>query len=304
MTLKKISPLLLILALLLAACARGAAEQAADEAGAPAMPAIEAPMEEAESSEDMAFNSGGEATAVQEPGQARLIIRTADMSVVVGDTEEAMDTIGRMVTDNGGWVVSSSVFQYNETAKTGNMTVRVPAEGFESFLEAVRRLAVEVTRVSTSGQDVTEEYVDLSARLENLEATAERVRAFLDEAETVEEALQVNQELSRLEGEIESLKGRIQYLEQSAAFSTVSIDLTPDELSQPLEVGGWQPEGVVREAIAALISAGQVLINVLIWTVIFLLPILLVVVVPLWLLVRFVRRRRRARTTPAEQSGG
>jgi acyl-CoA synthetase (NDP forming) len=60
----------------------------------------------------------------------------------------------------------------------------------------------------------------------------------LDEARNVEEALAVNQELSRLESDIEVIKGRMQYLSQSAAFSTLAIDVTPDELNQPLDVGG------------------------------------------------------------------
>lgn len=152
-------------------------------------------------------------------------------------------------------------------------------------------MAVEVTNLSTSGQDVTEEFVDLSARLENLEATAVRVRSFLDDAATVEEALAVNQELSRLEGEIESFKGRIQYLSQSAAFSTISVNITPDELSQPIEVGGWRPSGIVRDALEALVDALQGLATFAIWLIIYFLPIVLIIGIPLWLVVRFIRRR-------------
>ena len=163
-------------------------------------------------------------------------------------------------------------------------------------------MAVEVTRISTSGQDVTEEYVDVSARLDNLEATADRVRSFLDETKSVEEALEVNRELSYLEGEIEAMKGRLQYLEQSAAFSMVTIDLTPDVLSQPLEVGGWQPQGVARSAVETLIDTFQTLINIGIWLVIYVLPLLLIVAIPLWLVIRFFRRRRAARRPESEES--
>jgi hypothetical protein len=211
-----------------------------------------------------------------------------------------------MAEDNEGWVVSSNVFQYDETAKTGNMTVRIPAAGFQSFIDAVQLMSVEVTRISTSGQDVTEEYVDLSARLENLEVTADRVRAFLDETKNVEEALAVNQELSRLEGEIEVLKGRIKYLEQSSAFSTVSIDLTPDILSQPLEVGGWQPQGVAKSALESLIAALQTLVDITIWLLIFVLPVVLIIAIPIWILVvlirRWRRRRKAKRTEPQDEN--
>lgn len=292
---------LFILMLLLAGCGASAAEMSAvsENAVAPAADAFD--------SGGVAFEEAAAEALAAEPGssqlptsQPRLIIRTADMSIIVTDTEEALDRLAKMATDNGGWVVNSSVYQYSDTAKTGNITLRVPAEGFDSALEAISAMSVEVTNLSTSGQDVTEEFVDLSARLENLEATAVRVRNFLDDATTVEEALAVNQELSRLEGEIESFKGRIQFLSQSAAFSTISVNITPDELSQPIEVGGWRPSGIVRDALEALVDALQGLATFAIWLVIYFLPIALIIGLPLWLVVRFVRRRgwfRRNRTT-------
>lgn len=224
--------------------------------------------------------------------QERLIIRTGNLSIVVVDTETAVSQIAQMVEENGGWVVSSNLYKYSDSAKTGDITVRVPADGYNSALNAMKALALEVTNESSSGQDVTDEYVDLASRLGNLEATADRVRGFLDETETVQEALAVNMELSRLEGEIEVIKGRMQYLSQSAAFSTISVHLTPDEMSQPIEVVGWRPEGVAKDAIESLLGALQGLTNFLIWLVIYVLPLLLIVGVPIWLFVRFVRRQR------------
>jgi hypothetical protein len=306
---KKIFPALfwLVIILLLVACARGAAteERTASEiiafdgdeaAGGAAPQAPESVAEEPAS--EAAFNT-------QTQAQERLIIRTANLSIVVADTEEAMATIARMAEENEGWIVSSNVFQYSEEAKTGSITVRVPAAGFNSAINAIKALAVEVSSESTTGQDVTEEFVDLSARLANLEATADRVRSFLDEANNVEDALAVNMELSRLEGEIEALKGRIQYLSQSAAFSTITVNLTPDVLAQPITVGGWRPQGVARDALEALVEALQGVASFLIWAVIYLLPLGLLIGIPLWLIIRGLRRWRRRRQatlapTPAE----
>ncbi len=307
---KKSAIIFFLFALLFAACGRAAPqEMAVSEAAIAPEPAFDTAMEMEESTAGLAFRGDEEAGAdfdLDQPGgQERLIVRTGDMSIVVADTEEAMAAIAQMANDNGGWVVSSNVFQYDETAKTGNMTVRILAAGFQSFIDAVQLMSVEVTRISTSGQDVTEEYVDLTARLANLEATADRVRNFLDETKNVEEALAVNQELSRLEGEIEVLKGRINYLEQSAAFSTVSIDLTPDILAQPLEVGGWQPQGVAKSALETLIAALQTLVDIAIWLLIFVLPILIIIAIPIVLVIVLIRRWRRRRkaksaTAPAE----
>lgn len=302
-----LTPLTLILLLLvLAACGRSAGDElsVSQEAGFIGAPSAPMEMPAAEEAMDMAFYAEGEVSrtlteTVQEAGQERLIIRSADLDVIVTDTAEAMRTITDMVNEAGGWVVNSSVYQYDESAMTGNMAVRVPAAGFDSFLDAVSGLAVEVTRISTSGQDVTEEYVDLAARLRNLEATAERLRALLDEARTVKDTLEVSRELSVVEGEIEALKGRMQYLEQSSAFSAVSINFTPDVLAQPLEVGGWQPQGVARAAIESLVDALQTLADVAIWFAIFVLPLLLLVGVPAYLVIRAARRRRAARKSAA-----
>jgi len=305
MTWKKSTIILIILAVLITACGNSAAQDMAMSESAP-MAAPEMYMEMEESAAGIAFRGdeqfGEDVEFTQAGAQPRLIIRTADMSIIVTNTEQAMAGIAQMAEDNEGWVVSSNVFQFDETAKTGNMTVRIPAAGFQSFIDAVQLMSVEVTRISTSGQDVTEEYVDLSARLANLEATADRVRAFLDETKNVEEALAVNQELSRLEGEIEVLKGRIKYLEQSSAFSTVTIDLTPDVLSQPIEVGGWQPQGVAKSALESLIAALQTLVDIAIWLLIFLLPVVIIIAIPIWLLVVLIRRWRRRRKAKHAES--
>jgi hypothetical protein len=119
------------------------------------------------------------------------------------------------------------------------------------------------------------------------------VRNFLDEAIDVEEALAVNQELSRLEGEIEVIKGRMQYLSQSAGFSTISIDLTPDIAAQPLNAATWQPGVVVRESFETLVNILQGLANFLIGTVIVLGPLALLLGLPLWLIIRYIFRRRQ-----------
>lgn len=294
---------LMFAALSLAACAsRSSQESVSEEVFFAGSAPAEAPMA------DMAVMEGevaltesvvaNQTTSVQE----RLIIRTADMSVVAADTEAALAQIAAMADSSGGWVVSSNVYQSTDTAKTGYIQIRIPAEGFQSVLDAIAGLAVEVTSLSTSGQDVTEEYVDVSARLGNLEATAARLRQFLAEAETVEEALAVNMELSRVEGEIEALKGRMQYLEQSSAFSSIAVNVTPDELAQPIQVGGWQPGGVAKDAIEALIGMIQVLANAAIWFVLFALPILLVIAIPFVLLIWIIKRLRRRERADATTS--
>jgi hypothetical protein len=222
--------------------------------------------------------------------QQPLIIRTGNLDLVVADTDEAVQAITQQVSTIAGWVVNTNLYNSGEFRR-GDMSVRVPVAQFGEMMTQFKTYAVEVRSESTNGQDVTEEFVDVSARLANMEATAERVRGFLADTENVEEALAVNVELSRLEAEIESLKGRQQYLSQSASFSTIHITLTPDAASQPIEIGGWQPQGVAKDAVESLVSALQGVASFAIWFVLFVLPILLVVGLPLYFVGRFVWRR-------------
>jgi hypothetical protein len=238
----------------------------------------------------------------QQEAQERLIIRNAELAIVVDDAEASIDTIEKIVSRANGWVVTSSMWE-TEGIKRGSMTVRVPADGLDAFLEEIHRLANQVTNESTSGQDVTEEYVDLEARLRNLEATAARVRSFLDEAEDVEDALAVNAELSRLEEEIERITGRMQFLEQSARFSEVSIRVTPDALARPVTIGRWQPQGTARTAIEALIKTLQWVADALIFVILYLVPMGLVIGLPIFFFIRFLARRQKGRgkTEPATE---
>jgi hypothetical protein len=229
----------------------------------------------------------------------RLIIRNAWLDLVVPDTEGALAEIEDVVGEMGGFIVQSSVDQYGES-KRASVQLRIPAEKLDEALARFRDMATEVRSENVSGQDVTDDYVDLQSRLRSKEATEAKLLEFLEEAEDTEAALNVYAELERIQTEIEVIKGRMQYLEQSAAMSSVSIDLTPDALAQPIEIGGWHPEGTLRDSVEALIRVLQFLVDALIVIVVVVLPVVIVIFGPLvglFFLIRAIVRKRRARKT-------
>ncbi|HSH03286.1 MAG TPA: DUF4349 domain-containing protein [Anaerolineae bacterium] len=236
--------------------------------------------------------------------QQQLIIRTGNLNLQVTDPTATLGQIEQLVNNSGGWIVTSQLRSNNNNAANGSVVARVPAQDFHDMMTQFKGLADKVVSETTSGQDVTEDYVDANARLQNLEATAERVRNFLDEADNVEEALRVSNELSALESQIEVLKGRIQYLSQSAAFSTINVELTPYILRQPVIPAGWQPSENARQAFDSLISTLQYLIDILIFAVIYWFPILLIAAIPLYGLNRLIRwgRKKRLPPTPTPQT--
>lgn len=294
---------LLLLALVFGGCAgsSGASESvsSADFAGeaAPAAAPVEA---EFEFIEDGSAIDDALTEAVAQSQQQRVIIYTGDLSLVVKDTEAAVTAIGTLTAQMGGYVSATNLYQTNEVPR-GSVTIRVPAERYEETLVGLRALALRVESERSDSQDVTEEFTDLQARQANLEVAETALQKLLDERERVgstEDILQVYRELTSIRGQIEQIEGRLRYLSNQAGLSTITISLTPDALYQPVQIAGWQPTGVAKEALQSLIFALQGVGNVVIWGAIFLLPlgvVLLIPVVVLALLIRWGWRRYQTR---------
>ena len=295
--------IILLLALVLALTACGGAAARSESVVAPSMPQsapseAEAP---AQGALDNSASGGAAAPAAGEPGQAqqfdRMVIKNAEVTLQVESVREAETAVRAKVQALGGYVVRAENSGSDENL-TARITFRVPVQRFDESLVGVQGLAKKVLNRAVSGDDVTEQFVDLQSRLRNLEATRDRLLTFLEKAATVEEALKVNESLSQVQGEVEQVRGRMEYLKQSAALSTVTVSLVPVPAIAPIvEEGGWQPLAVARGALRELVELGQGLVNVaivlLVWTPVWL---------PFALLFWWLRRRfwLRARKPAAE----
>ncbi len=245
------------------------------------------------------------------PAGKRLVIKNAELSIVVADPVSSMDAIARMAEGMGGFVVSSNVYQRTLSDGTevpqATITVRVPVAKFQDALDQIKAGAGRVEREMISGQDVTQQYTDLQSRLRNLEAAEQQLQEIMDQAYKVDDVLQVYNQLVQVREQIEVIKGQMQYYEQSAAFSAISVELIPDRAVQPIQIGGWEPVGVAKDAVEALIRAYQRLTTRVIWLVIYVLPASLPYLIVFWLVYRWGKRlwqRRRqakaAAVAPAE----
>ena len=201
----------------------------------------------------------------------RLIIKNGEMSLLVANTDRAVDQVTDIAVNSGGYVVSSRTW-FDGEFKFATLTMGVPVDQFEAVQRQLRAIAVTVLSDTASGQDVSEEYVDLQSRLTNLEATAARIREFLAQAQNVEEALQVNARLTEVENEIEQIKGRMNYLKDRAAFSTIVVNLepqrpTPTPTPTPTPAA-WLPGETVEAASGALGNILRALGDLVIWLVV------------------------------------
>jgi glycine cleavage system regulatory protein len=235
-----------------------------------------------------------------EPRVDRMIIRTATVSMVVGDTTAVIDQITAAVEANGGYINDSKVWREGELTRA-TLSLRVPAPRLRATLAAVRKLAIRVQNESISSEEVTQEYVDLTSRLRNLEATEVELRELMTEirqrAKKAQDVLEISEQLSNVRGEIEKTKGRMQYLSQMSAFSTINLELIPDAAAKPVVEPGWQPVVVAKDAGRSLLTALKSLVDLLIWIVIYVLPLLALVALAAFVVVRIIRallRRSKA----------
>ena len=238
-----------------------------------------------------------------QPQDSRVIIYTGNISLVVNDTREAMTAITNLATEQQGYVSASNVYQAGDVPR-GTITIRVPAESYLDTLEKLRALAVRVEAENSGTEDVSEEFTDLQARKANLEVTEKALQHLLEERQRVgstSDILEVYRELTSVRGQIEEIEGRLRYLANKAALSTITIELIPDVLSQPVSVAGWEPQGVAKEALQTLVVALQGLANLTIWLVIFVLPMLIIFLIPVALIIWLIRawwKRYKARKGP------
>ena len=225
--------------------------------------------------------SNGSTSAID---QEQLIVRNGELQLVVGDVNGAGVEIENLVKDFNGYVVSSR-FWDNGTDLMGYYSIRVPDESFEAAMTALGNLAVEVKSQTTDSYDVTQEYIDLDARLRNAEATEGQYLALLAKAVSVQDTLQIYQSLSQVRSEIEQLKGRMLYLERITSTSLINISLEPEK-SDGLLSGDWSLGDAFKEVLRGVVIFGQWVITGLMWVAVF---------SPVWggILAWFLIRRRR-----------
>ncbi|MCJ7676348.1 MAG: DUF4349 domain-containing protein [Anaerolineales bacterium] len=295
---------LLTAAMLLGACGaaspsfRSAEILQGNSGGAPGAP------EMAVDSAMVAPGEAGKSVYSGEPvSRERLVIRNANLTLVVENPTASVETISRMAQDMGGFVVSSYLYETalgagDLTTTQGTLTIRVPAERLDEALQAIKAGAIEVRSENISGEDVTQQYVDLQSRLRNLEAAEAQLQEIMGSATRTEDVMMVYNQLVQVRGEIESVKGQMQYFEQSAKLSAVTLELIPDAAAQPLQIAGWRPQGTAKAAVEALIQALQFLADAAIWAVICIVPIGVILGLPAYFVVRAMRRRRKAAKAP------
>lgn len=217
---------------------------------------------------------GGSVGAAPLPGIGPSVIKTADMKVQVGagafrdSLQEATGIAGTY----GGFVLSSTV--EGERARRGSIVIRVPSDRFEDALGDARDLG-KVKRETVSGEDVSQEFVDLEARLRNLEAQEAVLLRLMDRARTVGDTIRVQRELTDAQLQIERIRGRLRFLRDQTSFGTIELRLVEAGVPAAHQPGtlerAWQRVGDTLLAITSglIVALGVVgpfaLVGLAVW---------------------------------------
>jgi hypothetical protein len=224
----------------------------------------------------------------------RKLIRNADIRLESGDPADTQRRVSAIAEAHGGFVVSSESRQMNAEGQlkpemTVTITVRVPAARFDAVISEIRGAGSRVAQDKVTTQDVTEEYIDLEARIRAKQALEAQFMEIMKQARTVSDALEVQRQLSDVRAEIERLEGRRRFLENQTSLSTINVTIQPP--TQIVSSSGffYSIKRAFSEGldVAALITLGLVRVFIA------LLPILIFIVLPVVLILRYLIRRAR-----------
>jgi hypothetical protein len=241
--------------------------------------------------------------AVEAATLPRKIIYTANFTIEADDVDVAANTVEAAVEAAGGHVSQKQVQEYAPGERTCNITVRVPVVKFAELCDMFRGLG-EVHSEGIETDDVTEEFVDLEARLTNLRREEGVVAELFERQGKIADILQVERELSRVRGEIEQIQGRLRYLKDRVNYSTITATLYTRHSEAVREMDKWDLGYHVLRAWRALVNVARALTYVVIYTAIVAGPFIVLALV-IWRTVRAIRRRRRPEPElPPQRDGG
>lgn len=237
----------------------------------------------------------------------RKVIRNANLTLEVDSPTDTQARLTSVAESHGGFVVSSD-FKRTETANqqppaiTVTVVLRVPSSQFGAALADIHGFAGRVKEEKTTGQDVTEEYIDLEARLRTKKALEAQFLEIMKQAHKISDALEVQSQIADVRADIERIEGRRRFLENQSALSTITVSLQTPAPPPPIIAttrGGFRDS--LAEAFGDCVDTGAAIITGLIRIIGVMIPVTLLVLLPGGLLLRVLLRRFRFERKPEPQ---
>ena len=250
---------------------------------------IAGPVELRKREQQPPLESAGAAQAV-----GRKVIQNAEMTIETDNPNEGQRKIAAIADKHGGFVVISESKQNEAVSQTVastvvNIVVRVPAQNFEAAIAEIRGVGGRILHEKSSGQDVTEEYIDLEARIRTKRALEAQFLEIMKQARKISDAMEVQTQLADVRTEIERLEGRRRFLENQSALSTINITL-----HTPTPVVAAATRGFIYDLKAAFGDGMEVGADIFLGLIKFgivMIPITMFILLPGWFVIKWLRRR-------------
>ena len=299
----RIFPFVLVLvAVVAAACAGGQVSQVLSTVGAPvdrvagAAP-TNAPAPAAGGGGALPETAGSNDNPPSAQRDDLKIVYTGSLQLVVDDLQPALARAKAAVAATGGYIGASQESNDNDRA-VATITYRIPASRWADTIDALRGLASKVVGEQTQATEVGGQIVDLDARIKNLSASEASLQEIAKGTGKISDLLEVEAQLTQVRGEIEQLQGQRARLTDQVAYGTLVTTFGTEVVAVQETAKGWDPLTDVDAATATLIGAGQAVVSAAIWFAIVWLPLIAVVI-----LVAFMARWLFRRIAPTGSGG-
>ncbi|MCI1693558.1 DUF4349 domain-containing protein [Aneurinibacillus aneurinilyticus] len=168
-------------------------------------------------------------------GMAAMMVYQAELSLNVKDLATSQKSLTQLVEKMNGYIVEANSYNQGEenSLLNGDFRIRIPNAKFNAFLEETEKLALKVANRTIQGRDVTEEYIDLEARLASKQVLEKQLLGLMKNAQKTSDLLQIAQDVNKVQTEIEQLKGKMKYLKNQSDFATVTIHMTENKAVLP-----------------------------------------------------------------------
>jgi hypothetical protein len=226
----------------------------------------------------------------------RKIIRNAEITMEVSSTTDTQHRVASIAESNGGFVVTSESKQ-RENVDPGQRTldiklvVRVPSPHFGVAFDEIKKLASNTPSEQVTGQDVTEEFIDLEARIKTQKALEIQFLEIMRQAYKVADALEVQRQIADVRTEIEKLEGRKRFLENRSSLSTITVNIQAPKPAIAVTGTGFGQQ--IREAVSDSVGMASDMVLFFVRFAILMVPILIFIVLPSGLVARYLMRRAK-----------
>ena len=160
---------------------------------------------------------------------SKKIIKNGDMEIAVANLMEAKKQVSEIIKNNKAYL-QSETFRNSDTSENINLVIRVPHQNFDAIINSFSEGIGSVEAKTVKAEDVTEEYTDVSIKLENKRIYLEKYRDMLKSAKTTKDMLEIQENIRNLEDEIDVAEGRLRFIDDRVNYSTLELLLFKEKV--------------------------------------------------------------------------